>query len=422
MAERNVSVLIVEDQEDHAVLIKALLEEGMKDFGLNVDHVPSGEAGLEHLENNSYDICLLDFELGEGIDGVGVLETSQSKSIQTPIVMLTSAGDETVAVRAMKAGAKDYLRKELLSPESLRSTMRHTLALHEEELLRKQAQEQLQQAKDELEQKVQQLDEANKHLLKLGRLKDEFLSSVSHELRTPIANIKLSQQLAIAHPEERDKYFATLRRETERLHFIIEELLDVARMSLELRLNVATCDLNRLILLYIADRTLMAEERGLALTFSEEVGLPTVQADRMQIERVLGILLMNALNYTPSGGSIEISTHSQHQNGALWLGFTVKDDGPGISPEEQERLFERFFRGEAALNSGVPGTGLGLYMAREIVDMHGGKIEISSDGVEGKGARFTVWLPPERGEDNNRLPRLARRLMPKKADSYEDAA
>jgi len=395
MEMQEIKVLIVEDREDHARLLEALMVEGLKgDAQLSIDRAATGKEGLRLLENSQYDICLLDYHLGEEIDGLDVLEAASAKHIQTPFIFITAAGDEDVAVQAMKAGARDYIRKEVLSPELLRSTVRHAMNIYREEALRKQAQEELQRAKDELETRMQEAKAANETLEKLSRLQEEFVSSISHELRTPITNILLFHGLLAAHPEAQDKYLATLRRETERLHSLIEELLNAARVAVEPpALTLTDCDLNSLVLLYVADRTLMAEEKGLSLTFTEKAGLPKVQADRRQLERVLGILLTNALSYTPSGGRIEVSTHSQRMEGELWGGFSVTDTGPGITAEEQERLFERFFRGRAALESGVPGTGLGLATAKRIVEEHGGKLEVSSEGSSGKGATFTVWLP-----------------------------
>lgn len=424
MEMQEIRVLIVEDREDHARLVEALIAEGLKgDAQLSIDRTATGTEGLRLLEHNQYDICLLDYHLEGKIDGLDVLEAAASNDIQTPFILITAAGDEDVAVRAMKAGAKDYIRKEVLSPELLRSTVRHAMTIHREEALRKQAQEELQRAKDELEARMQEVNEANESLERLSRLKDEFVSSISHELRTPITNILLFHGLLAAHPDAQDKYLATLRRETERLHSLIEELLNAARMAVESpALSMTICDLNSLVLLYVADRTMLAEGKGLSLTFIEEPGLPKVRADKRQLERVLGILLANALSYTPSGGQIKVSTHSQKMEGVLWVGFSVTDTGPGITLEEQERLFERFFRGQAALVSGVPGTGLGLATAKEIVEEHGGKLEVSSEGEPGRGATFIVWLLAEAPKSRGRLSGVASRLKRKSSREAEPAA
>jgi signal transduction histidine kinase len=112
---------------------------------------------------------------------------------------------------------------------------------------------------------------------------------------------------------------------------------------------------------------------------------------------VLSILLTNALTYTPEGGRVVVTTQLRRREGKRWAGFSVGDTGPGIPLDEQSRVFERFVRGKVGRESGVPGTGLGLALAQEIVQRHRGQIELVSEGAPGKGATFTVWLPAEGG-------------------------
>jgi signal transduction histidine kinase len=116
-------------------------------------------------------------------------------------------------------------------------------------------------------------------------------------------------------------------------------------------------------------------------------------ADANLIEQALSVLLTNALNYTPAHGQVMVQTHTDPLADRQWIGFSVIDTGLGISPDEQTKLFTRFFRGQTGRKSGVPGTGLGLAIAKEIVERHGGKIEVKSDGIPGSGTTFTVWIP-----------------------------
>jgi signal transduction histidine kinase len=108
---------------------------------------------------------------------------------------------------------------------------------------------------------------------------------------------------------------------------------------------------------------------------------------------VVSILLTNALNYTPAGGHITIRSDRRQQPEQQWVGFQVQDTGLGITPADQNHLFERFFRGKVGQNSGAPGTGLGLAIAKEIMTRHDGCIEVQSSGIPGEGTTFTVWLP-----------------------------
>jgi signal transduction histidine kinase len=233
-------------------------------------------------------------------------------------------------------------------------------------------------------------------LKEVARMKDAFVSNVSHELRTPITSLKLNHKLIEMNPERTSTYVDRLGREIDRLNRLIEDLLrlsrlDQGRVNLDLRL----VDLNRLAAQYVNDRTPLAESRELTLSFEALADLPMIQADEGLIGQSLSIILTNALNYTPAGGEVVVSAVSREVEGKNWAGFRVADTGPGISPEEQAHLFERFFRGNAAYESGAPGTGLGLSIAREIVERHGGHIDVANRDNPQGGAVITVWLPIE---------------------------
>lgn len=402
MSEQVRKILIVEDRPDHARLLTALLEEGFVGTRLKIDHVKTGEEAKTRLEKkDAYDVCLLDYRLADEIDGLAVLRAIRAKRIGTPVVLLTALGDEAVAVEAMKLGAQDYLRKEALSAELLRSTIHYSMGIREEEVLRQDAQSSLQEAKTELEQRLGELDVTNEELVVLTRQKDDFVQSISHELRTPLTSIMLYHNLLASEPAQTHKYLATLRRETDRLHLIIEDLLNLAREAHAPTMpKRTTFNINFLVLLYVADRALLAEERGLQLTVKEDASSPRLTADRAQVERALGILVINALNYTPRGGEVTVNTHSQKRKGKQWVGISVSDTGPGISQDEQSQVFERFYRGKAALSSGVPGAGLGLSIAKEIVERHRGEINVESEGKPGEGATFTIWLPADSPDDD----------------------
>jgi len=246
-----------------------------------------------------------------------------------------------------------------------------------------------------IKERTAELEATNEHLLALSHLKDQFVSNVSHELRTPIAGLMLYHSLLKAGPpEKRDHYLAALGRETERLNNIIEDLLRLSRLDREaVEVNPTTVDLNALARQYVADRTPLAQSRGLALSLDTHPTPPTVQADEGLLGQALSVLLTNALNYTPQGGQIVVSTGTRQEEGRQWAAISVADTGPGIPPGERQQIFERFFRGRAGRDSRTPGTGLGLAIAAEIIRLHQGRIEVESDGQPGQGATFTLWLP-----------------------------
>ena len=225
----------------------------------------------------------------------------------------------------------------------------------------------------------------------LDRLKNEFVSNVSHELRTPIANVKLYITLLTrGKPEKYEDYLQTLRREAARLEKLIEDLLDLSRLDLgTTQLVLNSTDLNQLAAQLIADRTALAAQHHLVVDYHSDSNMPLVQADEAKLVQVMSNLLTNAINYTPPGGQITVSTVLRDLQGEHWGTFTVQDTGPGISPQDLPHLFERFYRGAAGRKSGAPGTGLGLAISRQIMDRMGGYITAESE--PGQGAAFTVW-------------------------------
>ncbi len=238
-----------------------------------------------------------------------------------------------------------------------------------------------------------ELAEALEQAREADRLKSEFVSDVSHELRTPLSNIRLyAELLAQGKPERFQEYLRTLERETERLSILIEDLLTISRLDAGAsRPILEPVDVNLLLRTLVQDRQRLFAEKGLDLTFEAAADLPEVIGDPAMLSQVVANLMTNALNYTPSGGRVRLSTESVERRGRRWVKVEVSDTGVGIPEEEQERLFERFFRGSAARASGAPGTGLGLAICKEILDRHGGGITVHSR--PGEGSTFTVWLP-----------------------------
>jgi two-component system phosphate regulon sensor histidine kinase PhoR len=187
-----------------------------------------------------------------------------------------------------------------------------------------------------------------------------------------------------------------LRRETSRLEDLIESLLTLSRLDQDrVVFKFGPVSLNELVEEYVFDRAPLAQDQGLALSSETTPDLPTVRADRRLIGQVFGIILTNALQYTPAGGQIVVSTHQSRDPDRVGAGFSVRDTGPGIPADERDRVFTRFFRGTAGIQSGTSGTGLGLAIAKEIVDRHHGQITVESAGIPGQGATFAVWLPVE---------------------------
>ncbi len=248
--------------------------------------------------------------------------------------------------------------------------------------------------REALEQRVsdrtRELAEANHHLTELDHLKSKFIADVSHELRTPAANLKLYLSLLTdGKPEKRDQYIATLKEQAARLTDLIENVLDLSLLDdEEHRLATEPIDLNALTGDSVNSQQPNAERQEVTLTFEPALDLPRVHGLPNRLSQVITNLINNAINYTPEG-TVRLRTRYDEQRDAAVL--EVQDTGRGIGAEDLPHIFKRFYRGKHVGQSNRPGTGLGLAIVKEIIDQHGGGIEVESQ--VGQGSTFRVWLP-----------------------------
>ncbi len=248
----------------------------------------------------------------------------------------------------------------------------------------------------ELEKRVaertHELAEANMRLLELDQLKSKFVSDVSHELRTPVSNLSLYVGLLErGKPERRDHHIGVLKEQTARLSALIEDILNLSRLDLGgKKVAFGEVDLNGVVEQVVAAHGPRAEASELALAFEPGPGLPLVLGERNQLALVVSNLVDNAISFTPAG---EVRLSTGLADGEVQL--EVRDTGTGIHAEDMDHLFERFYRGRYATELDVPGNGLGLAIVKEIVDIHGGRVEVDSE--VGAGSTFRVWLPVVEG-------------------------
>jgi signal transduction histidine kinase len=239
-------------------------------------------------------------------------------------------------------------------------------------------------------QKRWHYQEKSEFMAELEELKSNFLSLISHDLKTPIARIQGAAERLLAEkapPERVEKTLKSVVRTTEELTEYIESILDLARVeSGALPLHLASKDLNKTVEKVLEEKAPMAHEKHIGIDVDLEP-LFAATYDEKLIRRVVANLLENAIKYSPPETKIRIAT--REEDGRLRL--EVKDQGRGIAPDEQERVFEKFYRSRSANTEQVRGAGLGLYLVRYFVELHGGSVTLESE--PGRGSTFTVSLP-----------------------------
>jgi len=401
-------VLIVDDEESVAVTMQAILEMD----GYEVTAASSVTEAIELVKKSEFDLVLSDLRLDDG-DGIQIVAETRRSSPETICIILTGYASLDSAVKAMREGAYDYLVKPC-DVEELRLTVSRGL---ERRRLGRQLRERVAELETanstiaglnrdlqvRVDEATAELRDQYERLQELDRLKTQFMSVASHELKTPVTAMSGFLQVALrrikkrldAGPPEPDTWAAEqsavaeqlviVQRQTTKLARLIDELLDVSRIqSGRVEFDHQRMDLGHLAREVVERMQTTTTNHTLQVT---AIGAAEIVADRDHLEQVLNNLIANAVKYSPDGGTITITVGSEGDGAAL----SVSDTGIGIPEEELSSVFGLFYRSPDRRARDVGGMGLGLYISKEIVDRHGGRIWAES--TVGKGTTFHVRLP-----------------------------
>lgn len=239
---------------------------------------------------------------------------------------------------------------------------------------------------------MQELDSRNVELQRLDQVKNEFLSSLSHELKTPLAAIlgfaRILRKNKVNNLEKKQlEQLDIINRNGIRLDSLINDLLDLSRIQAnKIKLIQEEIEISALLTNVVSgfETIVAAAQQSIALNIEHDEIWLTV--DQARIAQVLGNLLSNASKYSPKGSTITVNSRRESH---VWV-VSVSDEGLGISPENQRQLFSLFYRTPDAVNSSVPGTGIGLFVSKQVVDLHGGEISLRS--APGEGTTVTMKL------------------------------
>jgi signal transduction histidine kinase/AraC-like DNA-binding protein len=357
-------ILVVDDEPDLASLIRLRFRRQIADGTYAFWFVDGGRAALDLLRAEpDFDVVLLDINLPD-LNGLAVLEHLPGLLPSGQTVMVSAYGDMANIRRAMNLGAFDFVMKPIAFPD-LEKTLEKTIL--QVEILRETA-----------------------RLKALDALKSRFFDNITHEFRTPLTLIQAPTEKLLAGvsgDETLRHHLGTVQRNAFRLRRLIDQLLALARLEAgHETLRPLPGDAGAFVGQLVAAFAPLAEQRG--LDFSYENGLSQPYAfDADKLEHVVHNLVGNALKFTGAGGRVAVRFHPTETGVRL----TVADTGIGIRPQKLPHVFDRFFQADDAPVRPYTGTGVGLALVREYVELMGGAVAVASE--VGKGSVFTVELP-----------------------------
>ncbi len=367
--QQTTQVLLIEDNPGDADLVRLRLVEGKSPVDVNCVNRLSD--GLACLTRETPSVVLLDLNLPDS-HGAETFRRVMEHSPNVPVVVLSGQDDEVLAMKAVHHGVQDYLVKGNISSKQLERAIRY--AVERQALLRAL----------EITQK-QQLE-----------FKNRFLSHVSHELRTPLTCIHqyvslLVDGLAGPMAPDQSDHLKTVLKSVNQLHAMIRDLLEATRAeSGKMQIEPRCVALGELVQQAVAMLRPTAEEKQVGLEIGLDQRLPLVYADPDRVLEVLINLLDNAIKFTPPDGSV-IAQASVVDADPGFIYISVSDTGRGINPETKTLIFDRLYQDADAIDNNRSGLGLGLFICREIVRLHEGRIWVSSE--PGQGSTFTFTLP-----------------------------
>jgi len=363
------NVLLIEDNPGDADLVRLRLVEGKSDA--HVNWVPRLSDALACLEAETPTLVLLDLNLPDS-HGAETFRRIMQKAPNVPVVILSGQDDEALAIKAVHQGVQDYLVKGDITSKQLERALRY--AVERQGLLRA-------------------LEVTRKQQLEF---KNRFLSHVSHELRTPLTCIHqyvtlLLDGLAGPIAPDQTDHLRTVLKSVNQLHAMIRDLLEATRVdSGKLRVEPRCIDIGELIQQAIAMMRPTAAEKHVGLEAGLDPAIPLVYADPDRVLEVLINLIDNGIKFTPSDGSVIVKA-SRVETDPTSVYLSVCDSGRGIPQESLSLVFERLYQDPDAVDGNRTGLGLGLFIAKEIVTLHGGRMWVASE--PGSGSTFSFTLP-----------------------------
>ena len=369
-------IVLVEDSPTQSAVIQGVLERA----GWKVVAFTNGYEGLAYVREAPVDLVLLDLFLPD-LNGYEICRQLriEERTQALPVIILSAQQDKADKVKALEAGADDFLSKPVDEAELLARVRAHMRA---------------RRLFEQASMSAAGLAAANRELEKASRLKSEFLANMSHELRTPLnaiigfSEVLLDSELYDMPQGQRTQFLENIRRSGHHLLGLINDILDLSKVEAgRMELRRETIQLHELILGCVAIVQPLAYKKRITLDANSRAGDLTIPADPARVKQILYNLLSNAVKFTPEGGRVTVTAEIAESEARV----AVQDTGIGITLADQAIIFDEFQQIDQGPARQQEGTGLGLALVRRLVELHGGRVWVES--APGEGSRFTFTLP-----------------------------
>ena len=337
--------------------------------------------GLTLLERSPVDVVLVDYRLG-AINGIQLLEVIRRTGFEGVIIVLTGQGDERLAAEAIRSGAADYMPKADLSVASLRRIVDNALEKSRLQIALTEHRRRLERANEDLRVKNHEIQ--------------SFYHTLSHELKTPLTAARefvsiLLDGLAGSLTATQTEYLGYVKEGCDQMTVCLNDILDITRVETgRFSVRPTAQPLLPLVTRAVAGFSSRARAAGIQLDSSIDPDLPDVLIDPHRITQVVSNLIDNALKFTAGGGRVAIEVRKPSES-ADRIEVSVSDTGKGIREDHLPHIFERLYQVRDGSEQSRMGLGLGLFICREIVRLHGGELSVTSR--LGMGSTFTFTLP-----------------------------
>lgn len=395
--------LVIDDSRTQALSLGKTLERN----GFDVELAYDGEAGVARCLAHLPDLVVTDVRM-PSIDGYEVCRRLRESEIarNVPIMILTQLTDPMEVVRALAAGANNFVTKPV-DDAVLLARVRHIIGDKRRAMDKPSVEvnetvfpidanpsrilDLLVAALEDAARRNAELETSREVLARAKSEHEELMAIVAHELKTPLSNLAMRADLALRKAGKRrlstDEFRAhciSTTKQVARMVTIIDDLVDTSRLqSGGLRVQRKEIDLVELVHDAAERQQASLVKHDLKLTAPEAL---IVEVDPVRIEQVITNFLSNAIKYSPNGGAIDLRVEREGD----WARVSVSDHGIGISPEALGKLFQRYYRTAEATKT-AQGLGLGLYVSRRLVELHGGSVDVTS--APGVGSTFSFTLP-----------------------------